>query len=94
MINSPLPYRRFKTWRADLAAEGDLPFPDNMSGKDSVALLGGSGKTQKEPSLVASYIATGVIKITRVQSLAYRADIRTEVANSGDGARDEDSDCC
>lgn len=68
----------------------DLPFPDKMSGKDSDEVE--VGRPKKEPSLIASDITTGAIRITQVQSLAYRADIRTEVANSGDGARDADSD--
>ena len=53
----------------------------------------GKWEDSVESSLVASDIVTGAMGITRVQSLAYRADIRTEVAGSGDGARDEDSDC-
>lgn len=46
-----------------------------------------------ESSLIAIDVDANVMRITSVQSLAYRADILTEVAGSGDGAREPDSAC-
>ncbi len=46
-----------------------------------------------ESSLIAIDVDANVMRITSVKSLAYRADIRTEVAGSSDGARERDSAC-
>ncbi len=46
-----------------------------------------------ESSLIAIDVDANVMRITSVKSLAYRADIRTEVAGSSDGAREPDSAC-